>query len=101
LALERMLTSANLRDGLIFTCAADGSMDMRTLVGCRFVELRKFLSFGIGVGSEIEVEGQSQRYFCQTMQKVTVGAAGFLSRDNALLDETNEVDAASKERTNE
>jgi len=76
-------------------------MDMRTIVGNRFVELRKIWSLGIGVGWATEVDGQSLRYLCETMQNVTVGAAGLLSRDNTLQDETTEVDAASKERATE
>jgi len=54
-----MLTSVNLRRGVTLTCADEWSLDMRTLFGHRFVELREVWSLGIGVKSEMAVDVKS------------------------------------------
>lgn len=88
---ERMLTSVNLREGVTLTCDAEGSLDMRTLFGRRFVEFREICSLGMGVGSAMAVDVDSIRYSREGTQGITAGAVGFLRRDKGLLDKAPEV----------
>jgi len=74
-----------------FTCAAEGSFDMRTLIGRRFMELRDVWSLGMEVESEMAVYVESLQYSREGTQRVTAGAAGFLCGDKGLQDEAAEV----------
>jgi len=88
---ERMLISVNLREGVTLTCAASGSLDMRTLFVGRFVEFREISCLAIGMGSEMSVDVESLRYSREGTQRVTAGAVGFLGGDKGLLDEATEL----------
>jgi len=76
-----MLTSVNSRKGVTYTCAAEGSLSLRTLIGRRFVDLCEILSLGMGAGSGLSVDVDSLQYYREGTQRLTAGAFGFLHGD--------------------
>jgi len=77
----RVFINVNLREGVTFTCAAKRSLDMRTLIGRRFVELHEICLLGMGVGSEMFVDVAETTIFPGGTQRVTASAMGFLRGD--------------------
>jgi len=66
-------------------------MDLRTLFGPRFVDLRDIWSLGMGVGSDRTLDVQSLSYARKGMQRVSAGTVEFQRGEKGLRDEKTEV----------